>query len=304
MAQNEKAAALVERAERLGLHVTYDSGFLVATRPFAQRDDVEGMVRESIVDLGECLKDVVHIAVGRSRGVHGSDFLGQQVFIPGEQIVGTLEACSEDGTVQVSYPSPNERRSDSRLNFTGPGDRMLVIVAGEKNPADRSSIVSGSIRDERLRGFVERAEHAGIRLALEGGFTVVKWSTSGAEESAEDERAAGEAIIRDIGGSRRLPDIVEHLAARARGVRGKDFIGQQAFVPDFGEFAVIESCDADGSLDVTYRDERMGSLFRCAVGGDRVLVITGEVGTESIASLPGQKPDAKWRNLLRRAFLG
>jgi hypothetical protein len=304
MAQNEKAAGLVERAERLGLQVSYDSGFLVATRPSRldpQRGEVEEMIRESLVDLGACLKDVMHVAAGRSRGVHARDFFGQQVFIPGEQILGTLEDCSEDGTVRVSYPGPNERRPDSRLNFTGAGDRLLVIVAGEKNP-DRSSIVSASIRDDKVRGFVERAEHAGIRLAHEGGFTVVKWSTSGADESAEDERAAGEAVIRDIG--RRLPDIVEHLAARARSVRGKDFIGQQVFVPEFREFGVIESCDDDGSVDVTYHDTHMGSLLRCRVGGDRLLVIMGDGGTESVASLPGQKPETKWRNLLRRAFLG
>jgi len=105
--------------------VKYDCGFLVVTRD-PRRDDAP-----EIEQLGERMKDVFGLAVGRARGARGGDFLGQQIYIPSLQVVGRLADVSPAGIVTVSYRWNLNPERISNENYSGPGDDLLVIVSGE-----------------------------------------------------------------------------------------------------------------------------------------------------------------------------
>src|ERR1700686_3403222 len=80
----------IERAERCGSRLAYDSGFLTMTLA-ASADESE------IEPLGPCLKDIFSFAIARARGARGKDFVGQQVFVPGLQVVGTFVDVTASG---------------------------------------------------------------------------------------------------------------------------------------------------------------------------------------------------------------
>jgi hypothetical protein len=278
MTEEKKAEALIEQAERLGFQVAYDSGFLIMTRAASavpRRDDTAEIEHVFIKQMGKCRREVFNLAITRSRGVRGKHFVGQQVFVPGDQIVGTFANVTANGIVTLSYRPSHDQERVSNLTYTCPGDDLLIVV--DDGRTDRSSPTSFSwIADEKVRQLFERAESVGLSLEHDSGFTLVKWRLVGGAE-----REVCEATIRQIGNSMR--DVFAQTVAQARGRRGTAFVGQRVFVPEFDAFGILASSDVDGHLTVRYHDRHMESDVTCYCRGDGLLVIL--TGDETAARL-------------------
>jgi len=298
MKEQERAKELVDQAEGRGFLVNYDSGFLVVTRSALSdqpRDEAEtGQV--IIEQLGSCMRELFGFAVARARGARGKDFLGQQVFLPALQIVGTLTACSSDGIVTVSCRGTNNQGRISNTNYSGRGGDDLLIIADGDERSDRTSPEAyPRIASEKVRRLLERADSVGLRLEHDSGFTVARWQAIG-----NVERDVAEATIRQIGQS--MSEISAHMVARARGVRGRDFVGQQVFIQEFGALGILQGCSNDGSLTVTYHDKHMDSRRTCFCNGDGSLIIVDGDREAAQASSDDPKSRPASRNWLRRRF--
>lgn len=296
MAENEQAAAAIEQAAKIGIGVSYVSGFTVLTkspRSEPRSDDEAATDQDVIEELGRNMREVSRCAAARARGVRCKDFLGKECFLPRDQIVGVLTGCTADGTVTVAYPGFNTERADSKLNRSGPGDELLIIVDGDQQPEASSSVLAPWISSEKLRVQIEDAEALGLRLEYVDDLLVVKWPAQ------ETERAIVVAAIRSLG--RSLRDLRAHMIARARGISG-EFVGRQCFLPDVHAIGILESVSGDGGLEVSYWDTSMqfASKRTCCFNGDSLLVIVGEEAAQ--VSSADQKAEASWRKLLRRAF--
>jgi hypothetical protein len=299
MAEAGGARALIDRTEKLGLRVDYDSGFLVVTRPARpeQKQENAAEMRQVIIEqLGGCVGELFGFAVSRARGARGKDFLGQQVFLPVLQIVGTLADCSSDGIVTVSCRRTNNEGRISNMNYIGrSGDDLLIIVDGGERSDRTPPTAFPRITSEKLRRLLERTDSVGLRLEHDSGFVIAKCLAMG-----NVEREVAEATFRQIGESMR--EVFGHTVARARGIRGKDFIGQQVFVQEFDALGVLEGCSNDGSLTVTYQDKHMDSRRTCFCKGDGLLIIVDGDQTAVRAPLDGPKSKPAARNWLRRRF--
>jgi hypothetical protein len=299
MTEEERAQVLLEQAEeRGGLSVAYDSGFLVVTRSASadrRRDDAAEVEQSIIEELGRCHREIFSLAIARARGVRGEDFVGQQVFIPSAQIVGRLVGCSADGTVNVSYRENIHPERISNLNYSGPGQDLLLIVDDERPAPASPTSFSSWIADEKVLRLFERAESVGLSLEHDSGFIVVKWrSIDGVE------REVCEATIRQLGQSMR--EVFVHLVARARGIRGAAFVGQRVFVPEFNAFGVLASSSVDGSITASYHDKHMESDRTVFIHGDGVIILDGIEEAAEASSSASQNSEATWRRLVRRAF--
>jgi hypothetical protein len=298
MREQERAKELVDQAEGRGLLINYDSGFLVVTRSASsdqRRDDAETW-QVTIGQLGSSIKGLFGLAVARARGARGKDFLGQQVYLPALQIVGTLTACSSDGIVTVSCRGTNNQGRISNTNYSGRGGDDLLIIADGDERSDRASPEAyPRIANEKVRQLLERTDSVGLRLEHDSGFTVARWQAIG-----NIERDVAEATIRLVGQS--MSEILAHMVARARGVRGRDFVGQQVFVQELGALGILERCNNDGRLTVTYQDKQMNSRRTCFCNGDGLLIIVE--GDQEAAQAPSEHPKSTpaSRNWLRRRF--
>jgi hypothetical protein len=297
--RSENAEELMKQAERRRLRFAVDSGFLVvesAASADQERADTAGMDQELIEPAGQCLRELFSVAMARSRGVRGKYFVGRQVLVPSQKIMGTLEGVDASGIVTVSYRSMPDPERVSNLSYSGPGDDLLIIVADERTDQASPTSFSG-VADEKVRRSLEGAALIGLSLDHDSGFTLAKWRAMG-----DSETEVRDAAIRQLGNSRR--DVFAYAVAQARGRRGAAFVGQRVFVPALDAFGILASCDVDGSLSVNYRDKHMESDRTCHCPGDRLLVIT--VGAEDAARASSAVQDSvpAWRRLVRRAFPG
>jgi len=299
MAEEGKDEDLFKRIAGIGLQLEYDSGFLVVTRSASdQRRDDDGEVEAAFLEtMGKHLREVSSFAVGKARDARATrDFVGQRVFVPSIQVFGKLSDCTE-GIVRVSYrrPSFKDENVDVQLIHSGHGDDLLIIVADERPPASETSFTW--IADERLRRLFVRAAQAGLRLEHAGGFTIVNLrAVQGVE------RKVAEGIIQELGAKRGLVSF--HLAARARGERGADFVGKRVLVPAlFNSFGIIETTDSDGRVAVRYRDKHTQSEQTCWCSGEDLLVVPDErAAAEPTSADPNS--ETTWQKLMRRAFGG
>jgi hypothetical protein len=303
MTQKEIAEALLGQAEKHGLLVSYDSGFLVVTRSASadrRSDDAAEMEQTIIEQLGKCFRDVFSLAIARAR-FDRKDFLGQRVFVPSQQIVGTLADVTAGGIVAVSYRADVNPERSSILNCSVYADTVLIIMADER--LDQASPTSFSwIADENVRLLFERAEALGLSLEHDSGFTLAKWRATGNVEGAvsREAREAREAMIRRVGNS--LREVFARTVAQARGSRGAALVGQRVFAPEFDAFGILSSSTVDGRLTVTYSDKKTKSQRTVFCSGDDLLVILAGAEEAAEASTPDRNSEATWRRLVRRAF--
>jgi hypothetical protein len=273
MERTEMISTLIEQVERRGMRVASDSGLLTITASDDERpDDTAEMQQLLIKPLGKFLKEVSSIAMSRSRGARGKDFLGREVFVPSQKIMGKLEDVNASGIVTVSYANPDQTRVPT-LSYAGPGDDLLIIVPDERTNQASQSSFSG-IPDENVLRLFEFAESIGLSLEHDSGFTIVKWRAI-----AGVERKTCDLTIRRIGSSMR--DVVLYTVAQARGRRGASFVGSCVFVPAFDAFGILASSNVDGSLTLTYRDKRSGSDLTCYCRGDDLLILRGDPRTSA-----------------------
>jgi hypothetical protein len=299
MAEEGKEEALFKRIESLGLQLSYESGFLVVTREASadqRRDDDDGELEEALLEqLGKHLPDVARIAVGKSRGTRGRDFLDRQVFIPSLKMFGRLTSFSDEGLAEVRYrrQSFKDPEVDVDAIHSGAGSDLVLIL--EECPAPLSQTSFTWISDERLRRLFERADQAGLRPEHDSGLTVVKWRAIDGVE-----REAVEGIVRELGA--KLSEVSVRLAGRTRGERGANFVGRRVLVPAFfNSFGTIESVNSDGGVTVNYADPHTGSQRSCWAQGGDVLVVPDQQSAAEPTSA-GQKSETAWQRLLRRVF--
>jgi len=303
MTQKERVEALLEQAEKHGLPVNYDSGFLVVTPSAAAdrgSDDAAEMEQTIIEHLGKCFREVFSLAIARAR-FNRKDFLGQKVFVPSHQIVGTLADVTASGVVAVSYSGNVNPERTSILNCSVPAEDVLIIMADER--LDQASPTSFSwIADENVRRLFERADSIGLSLEHDSGFTLAKWRAIGDVEGGmiREAREARGAMIRRVGNSMR--EVVARMVAQARGRRGAALVGQRVFVPEFDAFGILSSSAVDGKLTVTYRDKKTQGQRTVFCRGDDLLVILAGAEEAAEASPADKNSDTTWRRLVRRAF--
>jgi hypothetical protein len=305
----EKAAALIARAQGFGLRLEYRSGFLIVTRPTStdrRREDLVEMEQAIIEQLGKRLAEVRAPVIAMARAARGKEFIGERVFIPivgiGErtkdnregavmrsQIIGKLVACSAEGHLTVSHI---DTRDDERLEHTTTCafDEAFIVVGSGDQPDRAPSFAS--IGSESIRRVLERAQSIGLALEFDAGFVVAKWNV------APGDQDAGEEILRELGQPR--GELFHVLEGRARGAAGSDFVGQQIFVAAFDSVGVVRSCDFGGDLDVTYEDKHLGSRLTCHCIGSDALIIASEEAARHGSATPNSAGPA--RNWLRRAF--
>jgi hypothetical protein len=299
MKEQERAKELGDQAGGRGFLINYDSGFLVVTRPTRgerQQENAAEMGQVIIERLGRCMRELFELAVAKARGARGKDFLGRQVFLPALQIVGTLADCNSDGVVTVSCRGTNKQGRITNMKPTGRrGDDLLIIVDGDERSDLTSTAAYPGIASEKVSRLLERADSVGLCLEHDSGFVVAKWHAIG-----NVERDVAEATILQIGQS--MNEVFAHLVTRARSVRGRDFVGHQVFVEEFGALGILESSGNDGRLRVTFHDKHLNSTRTCLCNGDGVLIIVdGDPKTTRAASdAPESKPAL--RNWLRRRF--
>jgi hypothetical protein len=299
MAEREKAYALLEEADRIGLRIGYDEGFVVVTRnePVSQRSDDPAETERAIVEqLGEYGSEVFDLAAATARAARASTFFGQQAFIPKEQIIGKLVACDSTGKLTVSYFPAHAPQARNPSSCDIDGGQIFIIVDGDERSDPASSVASPWLDDERLRLLLLRAEALGLRLALDSAFILVRWSAIEGVEKSE-----AEAMIQQLG--KRITEVAAHLFALVRGERGAAFVGQRVFVPELG-FGILTGCSADGNVQVSYRHKDLDSQMNAHCSGKSVLILAG--GCEETVSAPSvaQNSEAAWRRLVRRAFGG
>jgi hypothetical protein len=305
MAEEKKEEELFKRLESLGLRLEYDSGFLIVGRSASvdqRRDDDDAEIEQAIIEqIGKYMKELSSLAVGKARGARGLDFIDRQAFVPSIQAFGALADCTSDGLVKIAYrrQSLKDPEIDVDLIHSGSGADLLLIL--DERPAPASTTSFTWIADERLRRLFERARAAGLTLAHDSGFTVVKWGTmTGVEPAAGSSAGVIEGIIRELGA--KLGEVSALMAARSRGERGSHFVGRRVLVPVFfNAFGILVSSDTDGSVDVTYRDKHTGSERRCHVRGDDLLVVPDEEAAKATSAEQGSE-ESGWRKLVRRVF--
>jgi hypothetical protein len=301
MAEEGKEEALFKRVASLGLRIEYDSGFVAVARPASAdqpRDDDAEIEQAVLEQLGKHMREVSTLAVGKARGVRGRDFVGRQVFVPSIEVFGTLTDCSADGIVTIAYRRQSLKDPDVDVDavHSGSGADLLLIIDDEQpGPAEKTSfawIAQRTHADERFRGLLERAESVGLTPAHDSGFTVVS-----RRQIAGVEGALAEKAIRELG--HQLREVSAHMAARARGERGQNFVGRRVLVPAFfNAFGVMESSNADGSVSVRYRDKHTQSERTCWCRGDDLLLVPDEAAAR--AAEPNS--ETTWQRLMRRAF--
>jgi hypothetical protein len=303
MAEERKEEALFKRIEALNLRLEYDAGFLIVARsasPAQQRDGDDAEIEQAFIEqMGNNLKKLSILAVGKALGARGKDFLGAQVFIPSIRNFGRLQSVGEDGVATVSYRRESFKNPEVAVDVihSGPGTDLLLIL-NDDGPAPATKTSFTWIADERLRGLFERAAEAGLRLEHDSGFTLVK-------RRAVDgvELGVVEGMVRDKLGPK-LREIYALTAARARGERGSHFVGKRVLVPEFfNSFGTIASSDGDGKVTVTYRDKHMGSQYTCWCKGDALLIVPDEDAAKATSAVRDSE-ESGWRKLVRRAFGG
>jgi hypothetical protein len=303
----EKAAALIARAQGFGLRLEYRSGFLIVTRPTTadrRREDIGELENAAISQLGKRVAEVRARVIAIARAARGRELIGESVFIPlvgiGErgrgdregrvttsQITGKLVDWSDEGTLTVSRV---EVRDDERTEHTTcvAFDEAFMVVGAGDLPNRVPSFAS--IGDEKIRRALERGQSIGLSLELDAGFTVAKWNVGAGDQEA------GEEILRELGRPRELLRTLEGVA---RGATGSEFVGRRAFVCPVDSFGVVRSCDSDGRVDVTYEDKNLGSRATCQfIGDDLLIVLDAEAAGRPASSGVSPTP----RSWLRRAF--
>jgi hypothetical protein len=292
----EKAFELIARAEKCGLHVEYDSGFLLVQcpAPADPQSPLAQMQQATIEGLCARLDEVFDSRLAAARGARGKDFIGAQLYLAESDTIGLLEGCDPNGVLSVRYRREiHERIQDARIIDTPSTVRaqqvIIIQAAGDDPLADRSpSRASMSFCNEKTRALLEQGEALGLRFVHSEGFVVALWPPLG-----DAEHALAERILLQLG--RRVDEMLRLVSASARSKRGQDFIGCGIFPATAGAPGIVESCDSEGGGVFTYADEDTGSRRMLTFGREWVLIVAEEQPVSSSEPAPR-------RNWLRRTF--
>jgi hypothetical protein len=117
---------------------------------------------------------------------------------------------------------------------------------------DDSAKKGGTMANEgKAEALVGRAEWLGLRVGYDSGFLVATHSAS-ADRQRDDDVA--EAIIEQLIKCRR--EVFSIAVAKARGVRGSNFVGRQVFIPALQVWGTLTDCSAEGIVTVSYPGQR------------------------------------------------
>jgi hypothetical protein len=114
-----------------------------------------------------------------------------------------------------------------------------------------------------------RAEGFGVSVGYDSGFLVATRSASQRDDDA------AEAMIEQLGKFRK--EVFSIAVAKARGVRGSNFVGRQVFIPALQDWGTLTDCSAEGIVTVSYPGHRDPERKLTFSGpGDGVLIIIDE----------------------------
>ena len=158
--------------------------------------------------------------------------------------------------------------------------------------------------EERL---FQRVEALNLQLEYDGFFAVTR---SVSAESQEDDGEVEEALLEQLG--KHLPDVARIAIGKARGARGRDFVGRQVFVPSIQVFGTLKDCSAEGIVEIAYRRRSLKDpeidvdLVHSGAGDDLLIIVDGEgPGPSSKTSLAWMAQrthaDERFRRLFERA---
>jgi hypothetical protein len=123
----------------------------------------------------------------------------------------------------------------------------------------------------KAEALVGRAEELGLRIEYDSGFLVATRSAS-ADRQRDDEVAE---VIEQLSKCRR--EVFSIAVARARGVRGSNFVGRQVFIPALQVWGTLTDCSAEGIVTVSYPGHRDPERMLTFSGhGDGVLIIVDD----------------------------
>lgn len=311
----EDENTLVGRAEKLGLQLRFESGFVIVRRP-AMPDEATGALAETVIrGLAAQLTAVGRVLLARCRNTRGQQFLGRLAFGVDYDIVGTIAACSGD-RVDLRYRADAGEERERQSVGPAHADNVLII-ADAPDPADASSGFPVSV-DERFQEFIERADRLGVKFWWNSGFVLASFG--------RDRKAVAE-MLRTLDSRpkksgldsyiatvspwvTRMVEIRRLVLARARAVRGGDFIGADVFAPPIGS---IDGYDAkgtiksfgDGGFIISARNAWAGETA-LACGCEHCLIVIDDERepTEVPSSSAAPGSEAASGSWLRRAFTG
>jgi hypothetical protein len=132
VSREEKATEVLQRAEKLGIRLTFESGLIFAEPPAEAESEVIAMVTEQVVKY---LPEVHPILSRRNTGVRAKDFVGQRIWSH-EFGEGKLESAEPNGELVITVNQDGWR--SSRM-FTVRGSDILILLDKETNAAAASS---------------------------------------------------------------------------------------------------------------------------------------------------------------------
>ncbi|MCU1316969.1 MAG: hypothetical protein JWN63_2291 [Candidatus Acidoferrum typicum] len=134
MNRTEKAAEVLERADKLGLHPRLIYGVLAVNEKAPGDPEQQDAIRAEIVKY---LPDLRHLVERRELAAHAHEFFGKRILSPllllqtTEVMKGVFESASIDGTVYISLETGG--RSPSRV--TSNAANLLIVLDEEAGVA-------------------------------------------------------------------------------------------------------------------------------------------------------------------------
>jgi hypothetical protein len=150
MYEDERAIELVNRAERLGLHLQFESGMNVVK--YAPGGDANGQI-EILAALARNIVAVRRLIQKRAIGARGKKLLGARIWDE-ERGEGTLTRAEEDGSLTISFEKIPGLQSARSVSASG--DSLLVLV--EDDVADPA--VAETTPEKSKKGILERLRGA------------------------------------------------------------------------------------------------------------------------------------------------
>jgi hypothetical protein len=137
--------------------------------------------------------------------------------------------------------------------------------------------------DEKVNELLERAKEYGLSLNFDSGLIIVK-------QAATDDPARQRDIIEELG--KYLVHIRRLVERRAHGARGKDYLGQKIWLPDYEEGELTEA-NCDGSLSVSVKIPGSRSLQTLTTRAENLLIVVKDapapVNEESVSEMPRKR---------------
>jgi hypothetical protein len=138
---------------------------------------------------------------------------------------------------------------------------------------------------EKAIELVERAKDFGLHVEFDSGLVIV-------ERMATDE--SGEAARRHRGIGENITRIRHLLQLRAIGARGKEFVGQRVWFPDYGK-ATLANANSDGSLGVSIKNLASGRPQSFSASAENLVIV---VDAASAPAAEGQTSEIPRNRIL------